>query len=316
MDQTVRPKRGLGALLAATTHVAPAHGDANIIATEVPILSIRANPTQPRVSFDPEALNELAASIKERGLIQPIVVRPLNPGESDSGAKYELIAGERRWRASQIAGLTNIQIVVKQVFDDRDILLLSLVENLQRDDLNPIEEASAYDKLSKTFHLTHEQIANGVGRSRVSVTNAIRMLELPEAVQDALRSKKISPGHAKVLLSLPDAKMQSHFAAKVQAENLTVRELERLTIGTLSEGTAEVSSDSQSDTSENGISRGRSTRGTRLPSAEVQELERKMREHFGTRVKIEEGMRKGRILIEFFSQQDLQRILTLLKIDL
>ncbi len=135
--------------------------------------------------------------------------------------------------ASQIAGLTAIPIVIKSVYDDRDILLLSLVENLQRDDLNPIEEAVAYEKMAKRFALTHEQIANGIGKSRSYITNSIRMLDLPETVLDAVKNRKITTGHAKVLLQIPDAKLQSHYAVKTQAENLTVRDLERLTVDAL-----------------------------------------------------------------------------------
>ena len=321
MDTTQRPRRGLGALLAATTQ-SPA-ADANIAApgavtsADVPILTIRPNPDQPRTVFEPIALNELADSIKAQGLIQPIVVRPLKPEEITGDARYELIAGERRWRASQLAGLTTIPIVIKSVYDSRDILLLSLVENLQREDINPIEESISFEKMSSKFNLTHEQIANGIGKSRAYITNSIRMLELPPAVLDALRNRKISQGHAKVLLSLPDAALQSHFAAKTQAENLTVRDLERLTIDTLKprSGVEEESAQSASGASTPSAPRSKGSRGTRLPNAEVQELERKLREHFGTRVSIEESLRKGRILIEFFSSDDLQRIVNILKLD-
>ena len=326
MDQPNRPKRGLGALLAATTQLPDPQTTAGVVSpaptatvssAEVAILSVRPNPDQPRTVFEPIALNELADSIKAQGLIQPLVVRPLKPEEATGDIKYELIAGERRWRASQIAGLTVVPIVIKSVYNDRDILLLSLVENLQRDDLNPIEEAVAYEKMSSKFNLTHDQIANGIGKSRVYITNSIRLLELPQTVLDALRNRKITQGHAKVLLSLPDAKMQSHFAAKTQAENLTVRELERLTVDTLK---PEASVGNMPSPRANGASsseqpRLKSSRGTRLPSAEIQDLERRLREHFGTRVSIEESLRKGRILIEFFSVDDLQRIIDILKMD-
>ncbi|MEI6234589.1 MAG: ParB/RepB/Spo0J family partition protein [Planctomycetota bacterium] len=330
MDQNNRPKRGLGALLAATTPLpdaaAPSEigqttpsAPATVTTAEVSVQSVRPNPDQPRTVFDPVALNELADSIKAQGLIQPLVVRPLKPEEIVGEARYELIAGERRWRASQIAGLTTIPIVIKSVFNERDILLLSLVENLQRDNLNPIEESVAYEKMASRFNLTHDQIANGLGKSRTYITNSIRLLDLPQSVLDALRNRKLTQGHAKVLLSLPDAKLQSHFAAKTQAENLTVRDLERLTIDTL-----KPESDGRSDKekpaglgafSSSKTPREKPSRGTRLPSAEVQELERRLREHFGTRVSIEESLRKGRILIEFFSTDDLQRIVNLLKMD-
>lgn len=324
MDPLNRPKRGLGALLAATTQPAPSHpgettqsAPVSISTAEVAILSIRPNPDQPRTVFEPVALKELADSIKAQGLIQPVVVRPLKPDEVTGEVKYELIAGERRWRASQLAGLTAIPIVVKAVFDERDILLLSLVENLQRDDLNPIEEAVAYEKMSTRFNLTHEQIANGIGKSRVYITNSIRMLELPSSVIDALKSRKLTPGHARILLSIPDAKLQSHFAAKTQAENLTIKDLERLTIGTLKPEHSEGNSLAKRSSSGSSTHppREKGSRGTRLPTAEVQELERKLREHFGTRVSIEESLRKGRIVIEFFSVDDLNRIVNLIRLN-
>ena len=309
------PKRGLGALLAATT--APPYFPIN---RRMPIrlsrrakwifFQIRPNPTQPRTHFDDAALQEPAgsASITERGLIQPVVVRPLDPPEG--GLRYELIAGERRWRASQLAGLKVIPIVVKAVFDQRDILLLSLVENLQRDDLNPIEESLAYDRLSKNFSLTHDQIANGVGKSRVYVTNAIRILELPEPILDAVRNKKLSTGHAKVLLSLPDLKLQNHFAAKTQAEGLTVRQLEKLTVGTLEDENANSAPEASGTDS-----RRKSKRRRRITSVELQDLERRLREHFGTRVTIEEGLKKGRVTLEFYSIEDLNRIIGLFNLE-
>lgn len=327
--QPNRPKRGLGALLAATTLPSSASdtaGQAALSATppaapqvttaDVPILSIRPNPDQPRTTFEPVALNELAESIKAQGLIQPVVVRPLKPEEQIGEARYELIAGERRWRASQLAGLTAIPIVVKTVFDERDILLLSLVENLQRDDLNPIEEASAYEKMAKRFNLTHDQIANGIGKSRAYISNSIRMLELPQTILDALKDRKLSPGHAKVLLSIPDAKLQSHFAAKTQAENLTIRDLERLTIGTLAEPAEPPAPKFGIQPKEKAHpARPKGSRGTRLPSPDIMDLERRLREHFGTRVSIEENLRKGRIVIEFFSTDDLNRIVNLLDLE-
>jgi ParB family chromosome partitioning protein len=306
MDQ--RPKRGLGALLAATNQPYNASDAASVISTsEVPIHSVQPNPSQPRTHFDPAALEELTASIKERGLIQPIVVRPLRPEEVRGQAQYELIAGERRWRASQAAGLTNIPVVIKPVFDERDILLLSLVENLQRDDLNPIEEATAYANINLKFNLTHDQIAAGIGKSRAHISNLIRILELPSAILDALKSRKLSLGHAKVLLTIPDAKLQSHFAAKAQAENLSVRDLERLIVGSvLSPNPTEAS-----QTSDATSPRRKGSRRTRTSSPQLQELEQRMREHFGTRVTIEEHLHKGRVIIEFYSAKDLERIVAL-----
>lgn len=306
-----KPKRGLSALLASTTQTptpavpVTAAGAAqepvisnSVINADVPLSAIRPNPTQPRTYFDPEALAELAASITARGLIQPVVVRSLKPEETADGHRYELIAGERRWRASQIAGLTAVPAVIKEVFDQRDILLLSLVENLQRDDLNPLEEALAYQRLALTFNLTHEQIAEGVGKSRVSVSNMIRILDLPSGIQEALKARRLTLGHAKILLTIPDAQIQSQLSAKVQAESLTVKDLEKL-----------VAWEQSSKPAPQRIqSRPKGSRNTRVGPAHLQDIERRLREHFGTRVAVEESLRKGRIIIEFYSTEDFERI--------
>lgn len=312
MDEVAKPKRGLMALLANTSQNPPptAPGVSTASAgsaaagvpqlSDVPIKAIRANPNQPRTNFDPAALSELAASIKAQGLVQPVVVRHLKPEEVVGEAKYELIAGERRWRASQIAGLTAIPVVVKKVFNDRDILILSLIENLQRDNLNPVEEAVAYDRLSKIFNLSHEQIAEGVGKNRASISNGIRILELPSTVQDALRHGHLSIGHAKVLLSIPDTNIQAQLASKAQAENLSVRDLERLVAAT----------PEQSKPTQIRAKSKKGQRNARVAPAHIQEIEQELREHFGTRVHVEEGLHKGRILIEFYSVEDFDRIVS------
>jgi ParB family chromosome partitioning protein len=311
MDEVAKPKRGLMALLANTSQGLPnavpatagnpamaaaAVADAPQL-SEVSIKTIRANPNQPRTDFDPVALGELVASIKAQGLVQPVVVRQLKQEEIVGEAKYELIAGERRWRASQIAGLTAIPVVVKKVFNDRDVLILSLIENLQRDDLNPVEEAHAYQRLAKMFNLSHEQIAEGVGKNRASISNALRVLELPSSVQDALRARHLSIGHAKVLLSIPDERIQTQLAAKVQAENLSVRDLERLVAATPESKPPQIRAKSK-----------KGQRNARVAPAHIQEIEQQLREHFGTRVHVEEGLQKGRIVIEFYSVEDFERI--------
>ncbi|HYG75732.1 MAG TPA: ParB/RepB/Spo0J family partition protein [Planctomycetota bacterium] len=324
-----KPKRGLSALLATTTQApqppviinapppgAPmvsamaekpsTAGTQNVITNaEIPLSAIRPNPTQPRTNFDPEALAELAASIKARGVIQPLVLRQLKPEEISGELKYELIAGERRWRASQIAGLKTVPAVVKHGYDAREILLVSLVENLQRDDLNPIEEAIAYQRLASTFNLTHDQIAEGVGKNRATVSNMIRVLDLPSTVQDAIREKKLSLGHAKILLGVPDAKLQAQLASKVQGENLTVRDLEKLIAWESASSKLPVKSSP---------SREKGSRNTRVAPPHLQEAENQLREHFGTRVSIEEGLRKGRIIIEFYSVEDFERITKLMNL--
>jgi ParB family chromosome partitioning protein len=311
---SAKPKRGLSALLASTTQAPPAAPSAmaaaeqppvmssSVSSADIPLSSIRPNPTQPRTHFDPDALKDLAASIKARGLIQPVVLRQLRPEEATAEIRYELIAGERRWRASQMAGLIAVPAVIKQVFDQRDILLLSLVENLQRDDLNPLEEALAYERLAATFNLTHEQIADGVGKSRATVSNMLRLLELPTSVQEAIKIRRLSVAHAKLLLTIPDAKLQAQLAAKVQGEDLTVRNLERL----ISTDTAAPASD------ENAVHRKRGTQNTRSTPAHLREAERNLREHFGTKVSVEENARKGRIVIEFYSADDFARITKLM----
>ncbi len=314
MDNAAKPKRGLMALLANTSKPAetaspptsPATAETSaspdgLALLQVDIVTVRANPNQPRTEFDPEALQELAASIKVQGIIQPAVVRPLKPEEHGTTShRYELIAGERRWRASQLAGLKTIPVVVKNTFVERDILLLSLVENLQRDDLNPIEEALAYDRLAKTFNLTQEQIADGVGKGRVTISNFIRLLDLPEAVQDALKSNKLSIGHAKALLAVPDSKIQSQLAAKAQAENLTVRDLERL-----------IAAD-RPKAKPGALSRPSRVMTRNYINSDHQEVERRLREHFGTRVRVEDGATAGRITIEFYSVEDFERIMKLM----
>lgn len=310
MDSAQKPKRGLSALLASTTQAPPPSPGVNstqpvlassVVSADISLTAIRPNPSQPRAHFDPEALNELAASIKARGLIQPIVLRQLRPEEASGEHRYELIAGERRWRASQMAGLTAVPAVIKHIFDQRDILLLSLVENLQRDDLNPVEEAHAYQRLAASFNLTHDQIANGVGKSRASISNAMRLLELPTSVQEAVKTRKLSVAHAKLLLSIPDAKIQAQLAAKVQGENLTVRDLERL-----------MSVEGSSAPAPSLPARKKGTRGTRVAPPHLQDAERQLREHFGTKVSVEEGAQKGRILIEFYSVEDFARITKLM----
>lgn len=322
-----RPKvRGLSALLATTTQApvvevptspagavqlqrppVPPTPDA-VMTAEVALAAIRPNPNQPRTVFDPQALEELAASIKVQGLIQPVVVRQLTPDEAKGEVWYEIIAGERRWRASQKAGLTKVPVVIKKVFSDRDILLLSLVENIQRDDLNIVEEAIAYERLAKTFSLTHEQIADGVSKNRATISNAIRILELPGSVQEALKQRKLTAGHAKVLLAVGDAAIQTQLAAKVQAENLTVRDLEKLVAWEASNAPAENKPKLPVKSKKGAVA-------THVAPAHLQDAERRLREHFGTKVIVEEGLRKGRIVLEFYSVEDFERITGLMGLD-
>ncbi|HEY3318887.1 MAG TPA: ParB/RepB/Spo0J family partition protein [Planctomycetota bacterium] len=310
-----KPKRGLSALLASTTQPqsqgqvianapVPVAPQSSVITADVPPSAIRPNPSQPRTHFEPEALAELAASIKVHGLVQPVVVRQLQPSEVVGEFKYELIAGERRWRASQMAGLSVVPAIIKQVFAPRDILLLSLVENIQRNDLNPIEEALAYRRLGTEFNLTHDQIADGVGKNRVTVTNLIRVLDLPSSIQEAIKNGKLSTGHAKVLLAIPDPRIQTQIAAKAQAENLSVRELERLV--SWQRPTPSGSGEGASAARTKPLGR------SRVPQPQLLECEHRLREHFGTRVTVEETAQKGRVIVEFYSPEDFERIVKIM----
>ncbi|HKO99082.1 MAG TPA: ParB/RepB/Spo0J family partition protein [Pyrinomonadaceae bacterium] len=276
--------RGLGALLSAEG-TAPATDDANEISIEL----IDASSLQPRSVFDEAKLNELAASITANGVVQPLLVRR-------RGERFELIAGERRWRAAQIAGLTKVPAVIRNVSDDK-VLELALIENIQREDLNPIEEARAYKKLIDTVGLTQETVAERVGRDRSYVTNYLRLLRLPEDLQELLQSGRISTGHARAILGTDQADLQRRLARKVIEQDLSVRATERL-VRNLVEPPA---------------------RTKRAPKREegdanVRAAETKLRRQFGTQVRIvlAQGSQSGRIEIEFYNASDLDRLYSLL----
>ncbi len=209
--------KGLSALI--PTEVT---GDRTSALREVPIGNIRPNPRQPRVNFDEETMSSLAASIKELGVLQPVLVRRIGPEASD---EFELIAGERRWRASRRAGLHTIPVLI-QTSDDTHSLEQALVENLHRQDLNVLEEAAAYQQLIEEFGFTHDQVATRVGKSRTAVTNILRLLQLPSAVQRLLAEGQISPGHARALLGTPDCGYQEVLARQTVSDGLTVRTIE------------------------------------------------------------------------------------------
>jgi len=252
----------------------------------VGIDAIQPNPRQPRASFGAESLQELADSIRDVGLLQPLVVHRL--ASSAGGAdepRYELIAGERRWRAARLAGMERIDVVVKEATPQRT-LELALIENIQREDLNPLEEASAYCDLSEEFGLTQEQIARRVGRSRVSVTNTLRLLRLPDRVKKALVEERISEGHARALLMVEDEEKQVLALSTIIKKHLSVRQTEEL------------------------------VRRLRLPgkraarqhsrSPQTEALEAEFRETLGTRVDLIRGRRGGRLVVHFYSEEDLQ----------
>ncbi|MFD1657642.1 ParB/RepB/Spo0J family partition protein [Streptomyces caeni] len=255
---------------------------------ELPLDSITPNPRQPREVFDEDALAELITSIKEVGLLQPIVVRQMGP------ARYELIMGERRWRACREAGLEAIPAIVRAT-DDEKLLLDALLENLHRAQLNPLEEAAAYDQLLKDFNCTHDQLADRIGRSRPQVSNTLRLLKLSPAVQRRVAAGVLSAGHARALLSVEDSEEQDRLAHRIVAEGLSVRAVEEIV--TL------MGSRPQSAPRSKGP-----RAGTRVSPA-LSELATRLSDRFETRVKVDLGQKKGKITVEFASMDDLERIL-------
>jgi len=252
--------------------------------TELPPASIQPNAVQPRQVFEEEAMAELVTSIREVGLLQPIVVRPL--GED----RYELIMGERRWRASQEAGLAAIPAIVRETGDD-DMLRDALLENLHRSQLNPLEEAAAYGQLLEDFGCTHEELAQRIGRSRPQISNTLRLLRLSPAVQRRVAAGVLSAGHARALLAVDDADLQDRLAARVVSEGISVRGLEEIVaVGDLGGATP-------------------APPRRRKPVAPgLTDIADRLSDRFETRVKVDLGKAKGKITVEFASLQDLQRI--------
>lgn len=256
---------------------------------EVPVNAVSPNPKQPRTRFDDEAINALAASIREVGILQPIVVRK-------AGAAYELIAGERRLRAARLAGLATIPVVVRDT-DDADTLREALIENIHREDLGPIELAEAFRQLLDELGLKQEELADRVGVSRSHIANTIRLLQLPLDIQQLLADGKIQAGHARALLSLGDPDAQSSLALRIAAQDLSVREVEELVRRYLDvPADAPTAPPQDADTA---------TADTSL--AEIEEI---LSEQLATRVQIQMGKKRGRVLIEFGSADDLERIVS------
>jgi ParB family chromosome partitioning protein len=254
---------------------------------EVPVTAITPNPRQPRQVFDEEALAELADSIRAVGLLQPVVVRKVEAG------RYEIVMGERRWRACQLADLDFVPAIVRET-SDTDLLRDALIENLHREQLNPLEEAAAYQQLLDDFSATHEELARRVGRSRPHISNTIRLLNLPAPVQKRVAAGVLSAGHARALLSVEDSAMQEHLAHRIVAEGLSVRAVEEIvTLGTSGNQAAPAA-------------RKRAGKGPVAPA--LKDLADKLSDVFDTRVKVELGQRKGKITVEFASLDDLERI--------
>ena len=252
---------------------------------EIPVTAITPNPRQPRRAFDEDALDELAESIKQVGLLQPVVVRAVGLG------RYELVMGERRWRAAQRAGLTEIGAIVKQTQDD-DLLRDALIENLHRQQLDPLEEAAAYQQLLDDFGATHEELARKIGRSRPHISNTLRLLNLPPAVQKRVAAGVLSAGHARALLSLEDPGAQDRLATRIVAEGLSVRAVEEIVA---------VGSDEAPRRSARTVAKPPTAPGLNRLADRLSDL-------FETRVKVELGRRKGKIIVEFASTEDLERI--------
>lgn len=280
-------RRGLGRGLEALIPVMPEGTQGKDMLKEIHIEAIRTAPRQARKLFDQEKLDELAASIKEHGVIQPVVVRPLNAG------LYELIAGERRWRACKSLGFQRIPAVIKE-YRDLEATAAALIENVQREDLNPLEEAAAYRQLMEDFSLTQEDVSSRVGKSRPFVANMVRLLGLPAEIQDLIASGQISAGHARALLSIGDSKKQLAAASRIARQQLSVRQAEKIARGMIEE--KEKSADNRV-----------------LGKNYLLKAEERLKKLFGTKVKVKElNGGHGKLEIDFSGEKDLKRILALL----
>ena len=296
--------KGLSALI--PTEVS---GDRSSVLRDVPIGSIKPNPRQPRIAFDDETMSSLAASIKELGILQPVLVRQIG---GDAADEFELIAGERRWRAARRAGLHTIPVLV-QTSDESRSLEQALVENLHRQDLNVLEEAAAYQQLIEEFGYTHDQVATRVGKSRTSVTNVLRLLQLPSGVQRLLADGQISPGHARALLGTPDRGYQEVLAKAIVADGLTVRTIEER-VRQHGEGAGvdpEVRPVPEHPDGESARPPGPSG-PDRLPPPGILELEELLSGHLNTRVKVDLTSKRGKVVVEFATLEDLERIYKLM----
>ncbi len=276
--------KGLGSLIPSENQTPQAGAGVD----SIPVSDIYPNPHQPRKYFDEEALATLADSIRELGVLQPILIRP---GENG----YEIIAGERRWRAAKRVGLTSIPALVREA-DDTVSLEQSIVENIQRSDLNPLEEAAAYQQLIEEFKLTHEQAAKRVGKSRTAITNILRLLVLPPSIQKMVRDSKLSMGHARALLGTPDRVLQEKIAKLTVAEGWSVRAVEEAIRESLSDE----------------VDLAKAEKRTPLRAPGLIELESLLGDYLNTRVSISMGTDKGKIAIDFSTLEDLERIYLLM----
>jgi ParB family chromosome partitioning protein len=283
--------RGLDALIPQSvipTEIKTSSGVITANRDEIELSNISANPKQPRTNFDEDQLTELALSIKEVGLLQPPVVRSLGNG------KYQLIMGERRFRAAKLAGLKTIPVIIRQTSDDQ-LLREAIVENIHRSQLNPLEEAAAYQQLLNDFNYTHDELAVKLSKSRPVITNTMRLLNLPVSVQRRVAAGVISAGHARALLSLTDEKEIENLANRIVAEGLTVRAVEEI----VASGGAKVKAGS--------------VRSGKILAPKLKQISDDLADHLDTRVSVELGKKKGKIVIEFATIEDLERISKVIK---
>lgn len=281
--------KGLEALI-------PVPGDVNgepvaaFSPTEVSIDRIVPNPHQPRQDFAPHELEELTASVRENGIVQPILVRPRGEGQ------YELVAGERRLRAAKLAGLAQVPVVIREI-SDTESLELALVENIQREDLNPVEEAQAFNQLLTQFELTQEELAKKIGKDRSSVANTLRLLQLSDQLLEMVRNGSLSEGHGRALLTISDEEARKRLADKIIRDNLSVRETEQLAQGLKPDRTP----------------RSKNAKRLEIKDPHIRNLEEEIKRKLGTQVRVvPKNTQKGRIEIEYYSLEDLDRILALL----
>jgi ParB family chromosome partitioning protein len=291
MSETKRLGRGLEALLGS---VSREQAEASGTLRELPVSSVLPNPLQPRTHMNEAELAELAASIEASGLLQPVIVRPRN-------GRYELIAGERRWRAVQRLGWAKISAIVKDV-DDRSLLTLALIENLQRDDLSVIDQAAGYQRLGSEFQLGQAEIARLVGRDRSTIANLLRLLKLPEEVKQLIQDGKLSEGHARALLSIPDEREQVGLAREAAKQGWSVREVEARAKGNGGPAPTPVAAASAP------------TRASqKMPTADVRRVEDALRKRLGTDVRVTSRRRgRGFLSISYYSNDDLARVLELI----
>lgn len=252
----------------------------------VDVNDIKPNENQPRKSFDEEKLEELASSIKEHGLIQPVILRKAEIG-------YEIVAGERRWRACRKAGLKEIPCIVKELTDEQN-MLMAIIENMQREDLNPIEEAEGLNQMIASFGMTQEQVSKSVGKSRPYITNALRLLKLPETVKSFVSEGKLTTGHARAIAGIGDPDKQLEIANLVLEKNLSVRELEKLI-------------------KESYVQKKKNSRKKIEKSADVIRVEEDLKQIMGTKVNLTQKGKKGKIEIEYYNKEDLERLIEMLK---